>query len=76
MSRRFRTTSHLPLKRRDVVRAGSVGLLGMSLPELLAAQSAASTRPGRAKACILLFMWGGPGHQDTWDLKPTGLRPR
>lgn len=25
---------------------------------------------GRAKACILLFMWGGPAHQDTWDLKP------
>ena len=24
----------------------------------------------RAKACILLFMWGGPAHQDTWDLKP------
>src|SRR5262249_8147688 len=23
-----------------------------------------------AKACILLFMWGGPAHQDTWDLKP------
>jgi hypothetical protein len=19
---------------------------------------------------ILLFMWGGPAHQDTWDLKP------
>ena len=25
---------------------------------------------GRAKACILLFMWGGPAHQDTWDMKP------
>lgn len=25
---------------------------------------------GKSKACILLFMWGGPGHQDTWDLKP------
>jgi hypothetical protein len=25
---------------------------------------------GRAKACIILFMWGGPAHQDTWDLKP------
>ncbi|MBM4004933.1 MAG: DUF1501 domain-containing protein [Planctomycetes bacterium] len=25
---------------------------------------------GRAKACIMLFMWGGPAHQDTWDLKP------
>ena len=24
----------------------------------------------RAKACIFLFMWGGPAHQDTWDMKP------
>ena len=33
---------------------------------------------GRAKACILLFMWGGPAHQDTWDLKPDapGRDPR
>ena len=25
---------------------------------------------GRAKACIVLFMWGGPAQQETWDLKP------
>src|ERR687898_773124 len=24
----------------------------------------------RAKACIVLFMWGGPAQQDTWDMKP------
>ncbi|MEY4179896.1 MAG: hypothetical protein RLY70_3470 [Planctomycetota bacterium] len=39
------------------------------------AAQAAAARPaanvfGRAKACILLFMWGGPAHQDTWDMKP------
>ena len=61
--------------RRDVLRAGTVGLLGMSMPRLLAGQTAASETletapPVRAKACILLFMWGGPAHQDTWDLKP------
>ncbi len=26
--------------------------------------------PGKAKACIVLFMWGGPAQQDTWDMKP------
>jgi len=57
------------------VKAGSVGLLGMSLPRLLEAQTLAAealSRPqeSRAKACLLLFMWGGPAHQDTWDLKP------
>jgi hypothetical protein len=63
------------LHRRDVLRLGSLGLLGLSLPDLLAGRAAAAdvTTPtsfGRAKSCILLFMWGGPAHQDTWDLKP------
>jgi hypothetical protein len=46
--------------------------MGLTLPELLAARGAANVRGsfGRAKSCILLFMWGGPAHQDTWDLKP------
>ncbi|MFN0052218.1 MAG: DUF1501 domain-containing protein [Planctomycetales bacterium] len=65
--------------RRDVLRAGSLSLLGLGLPQLLAGQSLANGAPalplpagsfGRAKACILLFMWGGPAQQDTWDLKP------
>lgn len=63
------------LTRRDTVRAGTVGLLGMSLPRLLQAQLAAretagDTPVGRARACILLFMWGGPSQLETWDLKP------
>lgn len=32
--------------------------------------SAKGSTFGRAKACILLFMWGGPAHQDTFDMKP------
>ncbi|MCI0358150.1 MAG: DUF1501 domain-containing protein [Planctomycetaceae bacterium] len=62
------------LSRRDVLRAGSLSLLGLSLPELLARRAAAADAEersfGRAKACILLFMWGGPAHEDTWDMKP------
>ena len=60
--------------RRDVLRAGSIGLFGMSMPQLFAAQAAAAEAAAapraKARSCILLFMWGGPGHQDTWDLKP------
>src|SRR5438445_9318357 len=62
--------------RREFLRAGSLGLFGLSLPELLAgrAQAAPATAVKlprrRAKACILLFMWGGPAQQDTWDPKP------
>jgi hypothetical protein len=27
-------------------------------------------RPGKARACIVIFNYGGPSHLDTWDLKP------
>lgn len=60
--------------RREVLRAGSLGLLGLGWPQLLQSQARAEPSNeasiGRAKSCILLFMWGGPAHQDTWDLKP------
>lgn len=59
------------VSRREVLRAGSLSLFGLTLPELLSAQAAQKPAPrGPAKACILLFMWGGPAHQDTWDPKP------
>jgi hypothetical protein len=58
------------MARREVLRAGALGLFGLGLPELLEARDAAPTRTGRARACILLFMWGGPAQQDTWDPKP------
>jgi hypothetical protein len=54
--------------RREILRAGSLALFGVGLPQLLHANRTRARRP--AKACILLFMWGGPAHQDTWDLKP------
>lgn len=68
--------SGLQRSRREFLRAGGLGLLGMNLPTLLNAQarSAGVMAPpssfGKAKACILLFMWGGPAQQETWDLKP------
>jgi uncharacterized protein (DUF1501 family) len=60
-----------PMGRREFLRAGALGLLGLGLPQLLQARATSDTasRP-RAKACILLFMWGGPAQQDTWDPKP------
>lgn len=60
------------ITRRAVLRAGSLGLFGLGWPDLISSAVAqgGSTGAGRAKSCILLFMWGGPAHQDTWDLKP------
>jgi uncharacterized protein (DUF1501 family) len=55
--------------RREFLRAGSLTLFGLGLPGLLKAK-ASPPAGGRAKACIVLFMWGGPAQQDTWDPKP------
>ena len=60
--------SGIQLSRRQLVQAGSLGLVGLSLPRLLQADTA-SIAP-RAKSCILFFMEGGPAHQDLWDMKP------
>src|SRR6516162_10107115 len=64
-----------PMGRREFLRAGSVPLVGLGLPQLLNARAAAQAAAvkAKAKACILLFMWGGPAHQDTWDMKPDAL---
>jgi hypothetical protein len=66
----FRQTEGLT--RRAWLQAGSLGLLGLNLPDVLAAEPSARGEPGfgKAKACILMFMWGGPSQLDTWDPKP------
>jgi hypothetical protein len=59
--------------RRDVLRVGALGGLGLTLPALLEAadRPSMSTQSfGRAKRCLLLFLTGGPPQHDTWDLKP------
>ena len=56
--------------RRELLRAGMFGLFGLGLPELLHARQINPAPARHAKACIVLFMWGGPAQQDTWDMKP------
>ncbi|HZL90492.1 MAG TPA: DUF1501 domain-containing protein [Pirellulaceae bacterium] len=63
--------------RRHWLRCGGLSSLGLMLPELLsaragAAEQTASREPqfGRAKSCIVCFLFGAPAHQDIWDLKP------
>jgi hypothetical protein len=62
------------LSRRHLLRAGSLGFLGLNLANLFQAEAAAGRRPGQIQACILLFYYGGPSHLDTWDLKPHAPR--
>jgi hypothetical protein len=63
------------MSRREWLRVGGLGTLGLSLSDLLAASSSAvpvavSGSFGRAKACILIFMSGGPPQHETFDPKP------
>ncbi len=53
--------------RRDLLAIGGLGLLGAAAYPAAASQAAGF---GRAKAFILLDLYGGPAHQDIWDLKP------
>ena len=55
--------------RRDIIRAGCIAPFGLGLSDLLSVR-ADSTIRAPAKSVILLFMWGGPSHLDTWDPKP------
>ena len=54
--------------RRDFLRIGGLGLGALSLPQLLRAEAAQGTRKTH-KAVIMIFMTGGPPHQDMYDLK-------
>jgi hypothetical protein len=65
------------LTRRHWLRRCGVGLLGLSLPEYLGLRAASGRAAenrrdgfGRAKACIVLYCWGGVSQLDTWDPKP------
>lgn len=72
------------VSRRELLRVGGAGLLGVSLANLLRLESAASAAPtitpiaggdkqagfGKAKNFIFIFLQGGPSHIDIWDPKP------
>ncbi|MFQ5734553.1 MAG: DUF1501 domain-containing protein [Planctomycetaceae bacterium] len=62
----------LRYSRRDVFRS-SVGLAGLTLPTLLQAQAHGSSGGANAKSCIVIYLWGGIGHQESWDPKPHAL---
>ena len=55
--------------RRSLLKIGGLGLGGLSLPQLLQAESAAGVRSSH-KSVIMVFLAGGPPHQDMVDLKP------
>src|ERR1017187_5378093 len=65
--------------RRELMRIGSIALMGLSLPEFLREQAGAATVASKyagargwesAKNVIMIFLQGGPSHIDIWDPKP------
>ena len=59
-----------PASRRDFLSAGSLGFLGLSLSEYLAAAEVKPPANAKANSVILFWLEGGPSHIDTWDPKP------
>jgi len=55
------------VKRRDFLRLGALGMGGLALPDLLRAEAASGNRSN--KSVIMIYLAGGPPHQDTFDLK-------
>ena len=63
------------ISRRELLQVGYTGLLGISLPSLLARQAQAAAAktaktPRQGKSVILVFLTGAPSHIDTFDPKP------
>ena len=71
----------LGMTRRDILRVGGSGLLGLSLgsmlelqavsrgPRMSPARRAAAPGWGKAKSIIMVYLQGGPSHLDLWDPK-------
>ena len=69
----------IKLTRRDLLKVGGSGMLGLSLGSMLQMQAKAKESDhgggpgwGRAKSVILVYLQGGPSHIDLWDPKPDG----
>lgn len=61
------------VSRRELLRVGALGTLGVSLADLLRQPQlaqATNTAAPRARSCIVLFLMGGPPQHSTWDPKP------
>src|SRR5215203_3280343 len=64
------------ISRRDFLRVGTAGALGMqlSLPMMLRSQAMAASggavTPRSDVSVIMVFLMGGPSQLDTFDLKP------
>ncbi|MBV8555618.1 MAG: DUF1501 domain-containing protein [Planctomycetaceae bacterium] len=68
---------HLGVTRRDLLRVGGSGMLGLALGSMFRLQAASARETGdrvapgwgKAKSIIMVYLQGGPSHLDLWDPK-------
>src|SRR5262245_11611897 len=67
------------IPRRTWLTLGTLGTIGLSLPQWWTARARGGESPAglkmgatdaTAKACIQIYLAGGPGQHETWDPKP------
>ena len=56
------------ISRRNFLNIGGLALGGFSLPQMLRAEAAAGVRAPH-KGVIMVFLAGGPPHQEMWEVK-------
>lgn len=62
------------IRRRDFLRAGILGIAGLTLGDWLKGQARADGGGfARDKSVVLLFLAGGPSQYETFDPKPDGI---
>ena len=58
------------VRRRDFLKAGFLGGIGLSLADYLRLEARGETQAAKATSAIFINLAGGPTHMDTFDLKP------
>jgi hypothetical protein len=66
----FQLQHDLHVSRRQALKVGGAGMLGLNMPGLLKAAEKTTVIKPRAKRVIFLFQWGGPSPIDMFDMKP------
>ena len=66
------TLQHPRISRRTAIQAGAIGLLGLGMDQVsaLRAEAAGDAATSRGKSVIYIFLSGGLGQHDSFDLKP------
>jgi hypothetical protein len=58
------------VSRRAFLRAGVLGVSSLGLADLLRLRAAGAGGRASPKSILVLWLWGGPSHMETFDLKP------